>query len=126
LSDHSWSYGVIQTVSQLGANRPKSSASPYTIMEKHVKFLWKSSSESGRNQVQSMLVMVMMMIMMAKVLIIHRIFNFESRTTTYWESKTEQDRKPTSVFRVLSLRQNTSVSLRKMQHEGVISCIILW
>ena len=67
----------------------------------------------------------MMMMKMTTVLIIHRISNFESRITTYLESKTEQDRKPRSVFGVLSLRQNPNVSLRKMQHEGVISCIIL-
>jgi len=67
----------------------------------------------------------MMMMKMTAVLIIHRISNFESRMTTYLESKTEQDRKPASVSGVLSLRQNRSVSLRKTQHEGVISCIIL-
>ena len=91
--------------------------------EKHVKFLWNFSTESGTNQAQSMTVMVMKM---TAILIIHRISNFESRTLIYWESKTEQDRKPKSVFGVPSLRQNPSVSIQKMQHKGVISCIILW
>jgi hypothetical protein len=123
-----WSQMVIRiysNVSHLSANRPKRSTSPYTITEKRVKFLRKSYTKSGRSQAQSMMVMVMTM-MMTTTLIIHRLPNFDSRTVTYLESKTEQDRKPTSVFGVLSLRENPNVSLRKMQHKGVISCIILW